>query len=476
MLPFIYQESSFVQIRIIVRYFILKSPVVVIALLLAGCNITAISPDIEEQDVPANWNGVVEQVPVNDDWLTELGDEELLELVAIAMQENYQLGEQAARLEEARQSVVISGADRYPELSLSLDAARRRSIINESATATGNNFEIGLDLFWEIDVWGKLSDAEKQASLNLLAQEARYQDARQQLAANVSRAWFNVISAGQLLALFQQRLSNLNVDMDIIERAYRHGLNDSLDVYLTRTTVEQERARVARQQQLLSEAMIAVQLLLADYPDGKVLSSKTLPVIDQAIPLGLPSELLSRRPDLQQAWMTLLATDAGLALAHKQRFPRISLTAAASDVSSELGSLLNGTALAWSLFGNLTQPLFNAGRLKALEEQARSRVMQAEKQYLDRLYQAFAEVENAISRDASLQAQYLATLAAEKNAVAALTLAFEQYQRGLVTYTTVLEAQRRAFDAQTTVIDLRNQLLQNRISLYLALGGNFGPA
>jgi outer membrane protein, multidrug efflux system len=442
-------------------------------LVLTGCSITAISPDLKEQDLPTTWNNVVKQDPVSANWLDDLGDEELVAHVATAMQKNYLLAEQAQRVEEAKQLVTVSGADRYPDLSLSLDAARRQSVINESTKTIGNNFGLGLDLSFEVDVWGKLSDVEKQASLNLLAQEARYKDTQHNLAANVSRAWFNVISAGQLLALFQQRLSNLDVDMDIIDRAYRQGLNSSLDVYLTRTTVEQERARIARQEQLLSEAVIAFQLLLADYPDGKLGTNKTLPVFDKAIPVGLPSELVSRRPDLQQAWMNLLATDAGLAIAHKQRFPRISLLASSSDVSDELGSLLNGSALAWSLLGNLTQPLFNAGRLKALEEQARTRVIQAEKQYLDQLYKAFAEVENAISRDASLKAQYQATLGAEENAVAALTLSFEQYQRGIVTYTTVLESQRRAFDTQSTVIDLRNQLLQNRISLYLALGGDF---
>jgi len=122
---------------------------------------------------------------------------------------------------------------------------------------------------------------------------------------------------------------------------------------------------------LLSEAIVSFQLLLADYPDGKLDTNRALPIIDKAIPVGLPSELVSRRPDLQQAWMNLLATDAGLAIAHKQRFPRISLLASTSDVSDELGSLLNGSALAWSLLGNLTQPLFNAGRLKSLEKQAR---------------------------------------------------------------------------------------------------------
>ncbi len=445
-------------------------------LFIAGCTISAISPDIKEQDLPESWNSVVEHEAVKDDWLSELGDKELDDLVSIAMQLNYQLTEQAASVDEARQAVIISGADRYPELSLSLDASRRRSIINETSNTIGNNFEIGVDLFWEIDVWGKLGDAEKQASLNLLSQEARYKDARYQLAANVSRAWFNSISADQLLALFRDRLSNLKVDMDIIERAYNQGLNTALDVYLTRATVDQERARIAQQEQLLSENRVALQLLLADYPDGELQVNKTLPVIESPIPTGLPSELVSRRPDLQQAWMNLLASDAGLALAHKQRFPRISLVAAGSDVSNEMGGLLNGSTLAWSLLGNLTQPLFNAGRLKAQEDRARTRVVQAENQYLDKLYFAFSEVENAISRNASLEEQYQATLASEKNAVAGLTLAFEQYQRGLVTYTTVLESQRRAFDAQSSVVELRNQLLQNRITLYLALGGNFGPS
>ncbi len=423
--------------------------------------------------MPATWRGAAGQGPVSDDWLTDLGDGELSTLVSRAMQNNYRLAEQAASVDEARLAVIVSGADRLPELSLAVDASRRQSIIGEGAKTLGNRFEIGLDLSWEIDVWGKLSDAEKQASLNLLAEEARYQHARLQLAASVSRSWFNMISANQLLILFQQRLANLKVDTDIIESAYRQGLADSLDVYLTRSTVEQERARVARQAQLLSENKIALQLLLADYPDADVNVTKELVIIDQAVPPGLPSELLRRRPDLQQAWMNLLAADAGLALAHKRRFPRIALVGAVSDVSGELGRLLNGSALAWSLLGNLTQPLFTAGRLKALEGQARARVVQLENQYLDKLYRAFSEVENAVSRDASLRVEYQATLASEKNAVAAFTLSFEQYQRGLVTYTTVLESQRRAFDAQSAVIDLRNQLLQNRIVLHLALGGDF---
>ena len=443
-------------------------------LVLAGCAVSAISPEVRDRELPDSWRGEAEYDAVRDGWLAQLGDAELSGLVTDAVQRNYQLAQLAADVEAAQQAVIISGAPRLPELSLSFDPSRRRVISNQfGITRTSSNFELGVDLTWEADVWGKLRDIEKQASLNLLAAQARYEDNRRRLAGRVARAWFNVVGAGELLALLRERLANLEEDLDIIESAYNQGLTGALDIYLARTITDQERARIAAQEQALAENRTALQLLLGDYPDGSLQTARSLPVIEAPVPAGLPSELVSRRPDLQQAWMNLLAGDAAVAIAHKQRFPRITMVASANDVSGDLTSLLNGTALAWSVLGNLTQPLFNAGRLKAQEQQARARLVQAENQYLDRLYQAFSEVEDALSRNRSLQTRYSVTLAAEKNAVTGLTLAFEQYQRGLVPYTTVLEAQRRAFDIQSGVIELRNQLLQNRISLYLALGGSF---
>ena len=291
--------------------------------------------------------------------------------------------------------------------------------------------------------------------------------------ASISQAWFDLIQAQQLLNLYQERADNLQHHLAMIQSSYQLGLNDALDVYLTKNTVNQELARVAEQQQTLKVSSRALELLLGDYPLAKKLSKQRLPLINDEIKLGLPAQLLTRRADIQANWLELLALDAGLAVAHKQRFPSFNLNASVSDNGDQLSNLLDSGALAWSLIGSITSPLFNAGRLESLEQQAKLTVEQKEQQYLQQVYQAFAEVENSISERDSLNQRYAYYLTAQDNALAAEKLSFDQYLRGLVTYTTVLESQRRSFDAQTIVIQLTNQLLQNRIEIYRALGGNY---
>jgi len=191
------------------------------------------------------------------------------------------------------------------------------------------------------------------------------------------------------------------------------------------------------------------------------------------VSVGLPSELIKKKPELQASWYQLLAQDAALAFAHKQRFPSIRLSGSYGSQANELDDLLSSSSVAWSLLGGVTMPLFNAGELKSIEQQQALRLQQQEQQYLDSLYQAFASVERGITQERSIKDQYQSTLAAQENALIAQTLAFEQYQNGLVSYTTVLDAQERAFNAQSNVISLKNQLITNRLNLYVALGGNF---
>lgn len=438
---------------------------------MGGCAVSGITTERDGLPYPADWARGGADGPVGSDWLATFDDPVLEALVSEAIAGNFAFRQEVEQLEAARQALVVARADRFPFFDLTLDGSRRES--DTGATVTVDRFDAAVGGRWDADIWGRLSKRQQAAALSLAAQEARLSSIERDIAGIATAQYFDVIEAQQLVAVATRRLANARESRDIVASGYRQGLNDALDLYLARNQVERERANLALQEQLELEAVADLQLSLARYPDGGLVVDRGLPGLADPIPAGLPSELLTRRPDLRQAWLVLLAADAELAAAHKARFPSLSLSGSAGATSDEFSALLDGGSTAWNLAFGVTQPLFQAGRLAALEQQALAGVRIAELGYLDLVYRAFAEVENAISRAASLEERYDALLDAERNARAALELALEQYQRGLVSYTTVLESQRQAFDAEATVVQLMNQRLQNRIALYLALGGEF---
>ena len=451
-----------------------KAIAISVAALLVGCTHSAIAPETENPEVPAEWTRGGDAGAVELNWLKSFNDQQLTAFVSEAIASNYQLEQERARLYQAEQTVVITRANRFPDLDVSIDASRRNFEDSSGASLTTDSFGASLDMRWQVDLWGKLSKDQQAAQLSFEAQRVRLEAVQRALAATITGATFDVMEAKQLLEVAQRRLDNAIQSRDIVASGYRQGLNDALDLYLARNQVERQVANFSQADQTYAETIADLQLALARYPDGRMQLAGELPVIDDPIPSGLPSELLTRRPDIQEAWLNLLAADADLASAHKARFPSLSLVGSGGVASAAFGDLLDGEGATWSLLGGVTQPLFNSGRLKALEEQARARVAdcRAAVSCISCL-RAFADVENAISRSASLKERYESFLEAEKNSRAALALALEQYQRGLVPYTTVLESQRQAFDAETQVVQLRNLRLQNRIALYISLGGEF---
>jgi NodT family efflux transporter outer membrane factor (OMF) lipoprotein len=437
---------------------------------LAGCSHSAIAPETENPEIPTTWVRGGDQGSTKLNWLESFEHPQLASLVEEAINNNYALAQERSRLSLAEQTVVITRANRFPTLDVSIDGSRRGS---ETLGTTTQSFSASVDGRWEVDLWGRLNKQQQAAQLALEAQRASLQSVERNIAGMTAGAYFDVMQGKQLLQVAMRRLDIAIESHDIVASGYRQGLNSSLDLYLARNQVEREKAAYAQQEQTYAESVADLQLALARYPDGRMEIDGELPVIDEPVPAGLPSELLTRRPDIQEAWLNLLAADADLASAHKARFPSMSLVGSSGITSLEFADLLDTSNTFWSLAGGVTQPLFNAGRLRAFEGQAATRVELVESQYLQLVYRAFADVENALSRASSLQRRYESFLEAQTNSRAALDLALEQYQRGLVSYTTVLESQRQAFDAEATVVQLRNQLLQNRISLFLSLGGQF---
>lgn len=442
-----------------------------LVMVLSGCaHQSAITVDKDNLAVPESWSQATKLSlsPENKDWLKDITNGAVQLAIEQALKHNHGLMQQQLALQALEQSAKASGASLWPSLNLSFSNSRR-----EQPSAISTSHELSLSLSFELDLWGKLSASDRQVNMQLASQKAKYQQYKQDLIADVVLAWFELVEANQQLALTQKRYDNTKQNLAIIESGYESGINAALDVYLSRNEVATEQSRLANQKTTYEAAVRKLELLLGDHPSGNlIIEHNIIPAIEGSLNAGVPSEVVANKPVLSASWLALLAKDAGLAYAHKQRFPSISLTAGLGTSSSELGDLLTVDPN-WSLVGNLTQPLFNAGRLKANEEKARFETLQAEQAYLAEVKAAFALVENALVKEQNLRISYQAYQTAAENAELAQQLSFEQYLKGLVTYTTVLDSQTRAFNAESSLIQAKYQLLANRIQLHLALGGDF---
>ncbi len=440
-------------------------------LVLSGCG-TSLESLISRQaiEAPHGWQEVTKVTEVSDNWLASFKQIELSKLVDKALKNNLEIKQKAYAVKIREQQLNSAGSSFFPTLDLNF--SQKRAGTTNSPVAV-NTASLGLEAQYELDVWGKLSDAEKEATQNLLYAKATYEQARQQLAADVASAWFSVIEANHLLDLYKRRVLTAKNNEAIIEGGYDKGLNEALDVYLARNQLNKERSLVAEQEGSVKSAIRVLERYLGEYPEGREFVDGEIPVLDTPITLGLPQELIERKASLTASWSNLVSKNAALAYAHKQRLPSLTFTGTLSD-SATLGTkLFNGDGLAWSLLGTLAAPIFDAGKLKAAEEVTRLELRQAEFQYLSDIYNAYQDVENAISTENSLNRQYESIRLAEDSAKTALDLSFEQYQRGLVGYTTVLESQSRYHDAQTSAIVIKAGLVTNRIRLHLAVGGDF---
>jgi len=451
--------------------------IALLSALLFSCSSTfELDKSLQKSHAPKQWSADLLTSQVKENWFEQLQNKQIHQLVNIALNNNFQLKQQALAIDIQQQKLIIAGSALWPSLDMSLNGNRRKTVSDDNPASYGTSVSLGLNLQYELDLWGKLSDAERQANLELMAQQATFEQAKQQLVADVIKAWFSVIEANQLVALYQQRTYNTQQNLLIIESGYQQGLNSALDVYLTRNEVNTELSRTTDQQAKKILAIRQLEQLLGRYPEGKLFVEAELPLLGSEIPLGLPTDLVSRKPELLASWYQLLAKDSALAYAHKQRFPSVSITASVNDNQQDISDLLSASSIGWSLIGNLAMPLFNAGKLEANEEKSRLVLKQTEQSYLSTLYDAFADVENSVTFEESLKERYQMMMKAQENAIAAETLSFEQYQSGLVEYTTVLDAQSRSYDAQSTVIEIKSQLIANRINLHIALGGNFSSS
>lgn len=449
---------------------------VVFTALLQGCSYFSPSDSMPETvQVPEQWSSADSQSKewVNS-WLDEFSEPQLKVLVQEALQKNPSIQRLVAGVAVADDQTWLAWSEFWPAISGGFKSSR-----NKRNNAAGfsvspkpvNNFGVSLDFLWEIDLWYRLGNELEATEHEKTASQADLYAAQLSLAANIAKGWFDAIVAKQQLQLAEQTIESFSKTLEIVEQGYERGVYKALDVRLARTNLLSAQGRKESVLKLQDETARTLEFFLGRYPAANIVVPRQLPTVGNAIPGSVPAELLQRRPDILAAAERFLATDQRLVKARKNMLPTIQLNGSGGTSTKKLDDIFNPENLIWNIAGSLTQPLFHGGQLFAERSQAESRVKQAAADYAVVVLQAFREVETAMAADQWLnhQQEYLAAEVTESRE--AERLAEEEYLSGLTDIITLLEAQRRAFTAETNLLDMHKQCLQNRVNLYLALGG-----
>ncbi len=449
---------------------------------IAGC---ASAPSVNhpnlEVSVPDTWE-IAGTRNVSDGWWMEFGDPALDMVVETALSDNLDLRVAVGRVEAALAQAGIDGAALWPQIQAVGSGSRQKNIFvglpipsADGGVITNyfNSYSASLQASWELDLWGRVRNMKGAALAEVQASAADLAGARLSIAAQTTRAWLTVRSARMQLDLARVTLKAFEGTANIAWERYKRGLLSSVDVYLTRNSTASAVALVARREQQLQTAVRQLEVLLGRYPAGILEDGTQLPRLNSPVPGGLPSELVARRPDLAAAERRLAASGSRISIAKANRYPQFSLTSSVGTTSDELSDLTNGNFSVWNLVGNIVQPLFQGGRIRAQIHGAQAQERIALANYAQSVLDAYAQVEIRLGSELTLSREEEALANAASEARSAWDLAEERYQLGVQDLLSVLESQRRSLNADSSLIEARRQRLQNRVDLYVALGGGF---
>ena len=446
-------------------------------LFLVGCASAPEQIASPVSDLPSAWsNSTSTSGAVKANWLKDFNDPTLEAIVAESLENNPTLVATAARLNQSLSEAKIAGADRIPSIAVGLGGTRQR-ISNFGPQQTGgiyyNNNNLDLNLSWEIDLWGRLYNYSSAALAEVEASSADYAATRLSLAAQTAKSWFNYKEAAAQEELAQSAVINHEKNLAAIESGYKSGIRTGLELREMRTRAADAAANLSSRKRLLDQAARRLEILLGRYPSASLAKATDLPALPAPIPAGLPSELLLRRPDLIAAERRLASSDQTLRAAKKDRLPKLSLTSSAGTSTSEFDDLLDSNFRVGAVAGNLINPIFQGGRIRANIDRRESLKEQSIANYHNTALRAFLEVESALAGENLLRVEAKHLMLATNATKDSLMLARQQYQSGSLSFTNMLQSERSALATLSRYLVAHRNLLNNRIDLHLALGGSF---
>jgi multidrug efflux system outer membrane protein len=463
-----------------------SAAIVLPACLLAAC---AAGPDYKRPELalPDNWpaqqDAAAQKAGVADEqWWHLYADATLDQLEQEALEHNSDIQVAAARVLEMRAQAGITGADQYPTVSAHvMDSRTENTLLGSiprpaSIPRTTNYAHASLDASYELDLWGKLRRASEAARADLLSAESAKETVRLTLTTQVAQQYFALVALDAQEAALQRLLASRQERIGLNRKQLEVGVISEYDLHQAEADVATVQSQLASVSLARNKQETALTLLLGRSPRDVISASvqhgsPALPAT--TVPDGLPSDLLLRRPDLKDAEQRLVALNARIGVARSQYFPSISLTGYVGGESVAFSDLFTGPARIFQFAANVSQPIFNAGRLGYMVDVAEARRDQALIQYKQAVANAFGDVRNALSVQASAQQ----VMTYESTRSDALGAAYKQaelrYKAGIASRLELLDIERNYLQAQLNRLDAERAQRSAVADLFKALGGGW---
>jgi multidrug efflux system outer membrane protein len=459
-----------------------------VAALLAGC---AVGPNYRRPEVPLP-TGFRAPAPMPEQqaasladlkWFEVFRDEQLQDLIRVGLVQNYDLLDAVTRVEQARASLGITRSNQLPQVNATGDLELTRLSRNGSfplpqsfvANQNRNWGQAGLSLLsFEVDIWGRLRRETEAARANLLNAEENRKAVISTLVSEIATDYFQLLQLDYELEISQRTLETRRESLRLVQSRQSGGVATLLDLRQAEELVSSAAESIPQLQQQIEQTENQISLLLGRGPGsvarGRRFLEQELP---PEVPVGLPSTLLERRPDIRAAEQTLIAANANIGVAKAAYFPQISLSGLIGGQSAQLSNLFSGINRSWTFVPQVSQPIFAAGRIKSGVRLADAQRDQARVAYEKAIQTSFREVSDALiahqrTHESRLEQEKLVSALADRK-----RLAYVRYQGGVDTQLNALDADRDLFQAELTLAQIHYAELVSVVQLYKALGGGW---
>lgn len=436
-----------------------------------------------EHSLPAQWEyieGFTQTLPSDDKWWRQFDDPVLNELMQLAEANNYDLAAAYRRIESAEGILTQTRAGFYPSLSFSGGWQQERSSglssKDPARAATDRFFSLGLQMNWEIDVFGRVAAKAKASKASLDATRAEYAGAQISLAANLATAYVSLREAQADLSILKDHLESQEKVVKIAEARSEAGIGNKLEVSQARQVYLQTEARIPSVNARIDAGVNSLALLCGVYPEQieeKLRKSVPMPILLLAPETGVPNDLLRRRPDILQAEKKLAEAAALAGVAKKDFLPVLSLSASAGTEARRADNLFRDQSFTYTIAPTLSWTLFEGFARRGALAEARANMEEAIDNYNQTVHSAVSEVNTAMANlSYSIQA-IQSNLKLLDQTRETFRLSLDLYKRGLTEFQNVTDAQITQLEAESTLIDSKAQSLIYAITLYRALGGGY---